>query len=674
MKGFLLAISGTLLMVACGGGEGGMTDATMEVATDDGQAPDAWEVADTPRETNPEDDSAGEDVTLPIQVLGLPLVEDGVLYAGAAAVDITPDLDGPDTYYLAGFGKGRPATEVRDPVWARALVLSRDREYAAVVVLDLVGITGYRCALAAKALDDLGWDGDRVLIHATHTHAAPDSIGLWGEDSTHSGLVPAYQDRLVEAIVSSVQAAAASAVPVSLRAGAVKVGSISPYFTSPEFGGKGPVNRTTGLIRDTRDPVTSDDTLTAIGFQDGSGQGIASIVHVHTHVEVSGGGHHITSDFAHAARELLEDRLGGTGMVWIGAEGGLQTPLSVPLPATDPLGAILWATCDEDALLAGDPECDGAEPGDPRLDADGDPIPTWTPDEEWERTDSYGRFLGGLAVGLLEEAAPVDDPALRLTSVPLMLPIQNRYLQIFGRKEDTAILDPLVELVELLYPEYMDDIQDIYDAFEATLLDYPQEHLVVGEDCPLEAAGEVTGCLPTRMWSLELGPVHLLTAPGELLPELWMGTPDGAEAEYEDASLRGPGSTWFGYTDPDCAGVPYEECRDAIEIGDCDCLNAHATPYVLSYDDPDAPPLKAFLGGQFPVLLGLTGEMTGYIVPEPDCTVLLSRPLEKMFSVPFVLDTITFAENAKEHYEESVSLGPALSTRLQDAADRLFMP
>ena len=220
----------------------------------------------------------------------------------------------------------------------------------------------------------------------------------------------------------------------------------------------------------------------------------------------------------------------------------------------------------------------------------------------------------------------------------------------------------------------MDAIQDIYDAFEATILDYPQDHLVVGEDCPQEAAGEVTGCLPTRMWSLELGTVHLLTAPGELLPELWMGTPPGAAAEYEDASLRGPDSTWFGYTDPDCAGVPYEDCRDTIEIGDCDCLNAHAAPYVLSYAEPDAPPLKTFLNAEFPVLLGLTGEMTGYIIPEPDCTLLLSRPMEEMFAVPFILDTITFAEGAKEHYEESVSLGPALSTRLQDAADRLFAP
>lgn len=648
-----------LLALGCGSGTGLPGDSAADAA-DQGQG-------DAP----PLSDTVTVDTAGPTRILGLPLEENGILYAGASAVDITPDPGDPDPIYIAGFGRDRIAEEIRDPLWARALVLSWNREYVAVVALDLVGMTGYRSSLAAKELADMGWDAKRLLIHTTHTHAGPDTVGLWGPDTSHTGLDPVYQERLVEAILQAVKSAAENAVPVSLKAGSIRTASVSPYFTSPEFGGKGPVGRTTGLIRDTRDPVTTDDTLTAVGLIDEEGSTVASIVHVHTHVEVSGGGHALSSDFAHAARLVMEARFGGTGIVWIGAEGGLQTPLGVPLPATDEDGRILWAECDEAAITNAEPECKDAEPGDPRVDAGGDPVPTWTEDEDWARTDSYGRLLGGLAADQLDQAVEVEAPQLVLRSTPLMLPIQNRYLQVFGRVEDTSVLDPLVELIKVAYPEYLEYIQEIYDSFEAAILDYPEEYLVTGEDCPLEAAGQVTGCVPSRMWSLKLGPVHILTAPGELLPELWRGTPAGAEAEYQDASLRGPDSMYFGYTDPDCAGVPYEDCRITVQIGECDCLNAHAAPYLLS-GEPVAPPLISYIEEEFPILLGLTGEMTGYIIPEPDNTLLLTRPLEEMFSVPGVLDTLGFAENAKEHYEEAVSLGPAVATKLQQAAAIIF--
>jgi len=620
------------------------------------------------------DDSSAETTDLPTHVLGLPLKTDGVLYAGAASVEITPDIKGPGPVYIAGFGRNRIAEGVRDPLWARALVMSKDREYVAVVALDLVGMTGYRSGLAAGKLADLGWSRERLLVHTTHTHAGPDSIGMWGPDETHTGLDSEYQDRLVDAIVESVEKAAAQAVPATLRAGSLSMGSVSPYFTSSDLGGKlDSVGRTLGLIRDTRDPVTQDDGLTAIGLFSSDGDAVAALAHVHTHMEVSGGGHHLSSDFAHAARELLESRMGGTGIIWVGAVGGLQTPLGVPMPATDSDGSMVWSKCDESAIVEGDPLCDGASPGDPRIDEDGDPVPSWTSDDGWERTDSYGRLIGRLAADLLEAADESPDPVLSLDSVSLMLPIENRLLQVAGMVEDTAVLEPLIVLIEEFYPEYEEYIQTVVDSFEGTVLDFPEDHMVKSDECLKQATGEVRGCLPSMMWSLRLGPVHVLTVPGELFPELWLGTPSGAVSEYEDASLRGPGSTYFGYTDPDCADVPYEECRTRVQIGECDCLNAHAAPYVLSFED-EASPLNDWIDAPFPVLLGLTGEMTGYIIPEPDTNIIIARPLDVMFHIPEVFETVEFASGAGEHYEETVSLGPSLSRILQGAAAILLSP
>ncbi|NOZ02582.1 MAG: hypothetical protein GXP54_11925 [Deltaproteobacteria bacterium] len=671
MRTFLVScpIVVALMMAGCGSSTLSSPDSAIDAMDTVG--------SDAGGEPGPGDSAIGEgtdstDASAPGSILGLPLEENGVLYAGAAAIEITPDLDMDGSVYLAGFGKDRLAKEVRDPLWARALVLARDREYVAVVALDLLGMTGYRSGLAADELAGMGWAPERLVVHTTHTHAGPDTLGMWGPDTSHTGLNPAYQDSLVDAVVKAVKAAAGSAVPVSMKAGSVRVGSVSPYFTSPEFGGKGSVGRMTGLIRDSRDPVTTDDTLTAFGLFNADGKAVAAVAHVHTHPEVSGGGHDISSDFPNAVRNILESRFGGVGILWNGAVGGLQTPLGVPMPATDADGAIIWADCDQEAIEAKDPECQGADPGDPRVDADGDSVPSWTSEDDWDRTDSYGRLLGGLAADLIESASVETDPEMELKSVPLMLPIQNRYLQVFGRSEDTSILDPLVELVDTLYPEYKEYIQELYDTFDAAILDFPEDHMVKGKACPLEAEGEVVGCLPSRMWFLRLGPVQVLTVPGELLPELWIGTPPGAKDEYADASLRGPGSTWFGYSDPACAKVPYEQCRTAIEVDGCDCLNAHAAPYRLSPDDPDAPPLASRLDAKYPVLLGLTGEMTGYIIPEPDNTLLLSRPLDEMFGLPGVLDTVAYGDDAGDHYEESVSLGPALATILQKAAADLF--
>jgi hypothetical protein len=46
------------------------------------------------------------------------------LTVGFAEVDLTPKLDPDKPVYLAGFGHGRKATKVHDPIFVRAIVLS----------------------------------------------------------------------------------------------------------------------------------------------------------------------------------------------------------------------------------------------------------------------------------------------------------------------------------------------------------------------------------------------------------------------------------------------------------------------------------------------------------------------------------------------------------------------
>jgi len=191
------------------------------------------------------------------------------------------------------------------------------------------------------------------------------------------------------------------------------------------------------------------------------------------------------------------------------------------------------------------------------------------------------------------------------------------------------------------------------------VLDFPAEgYLITGAECPYP----VTGCLPERVWTLRIGPVLIATVPGELFPEYLIGTPAGGEVEFQDPHARGPGAKYFPQADPDCADVSYDDCRDAVKIGECDCRYAHAAPYRLSQEDPPLAPLQPASNGDLLVLLGLTGDEVGYLVPEPDSVRLFVHNFEELFSIPRLLDVIEFASDTGDHYEEAVSVGPSAGT------------
>ena len=61
------------------------------------------------------------------------------LHAGFAEVDVTPDVTARPVF-LAGFGKGRKATRVHDPIMARAAVLATGKTKIAIASVDVVGL------------------------------------------------------------------------------------------------------------------------------------------------------------------------------------------------------------------------------------------------------------------------------------------------------------------------------------------------------------------------------------------------------------------------------------------------------------------------------------------------------------------------------------------------------
>lgn len=230
------------------------------------------------------------------------LIQDGVTYAGAAAIDVTPDFfetwddlngdslfdgcsDDPDgvvcaepfddvngngwfdAVWIVGFSPLRPATGVHDSIEVRAVVLAQDGDYIALVGMDFVGLGSPRIQAARDALAIDSFDAYRMLAAASHNHQGPDTMGLWGDHydfaDPMTGMNEECQQRVTEAIEQTVRQAAGAMEPVTLRVGAQHMRDRDPYFTGARFGGKNPTDIMHGMIFDDGEPRLDEDVVQA---------------------------------------------------------------------------------------------------------------------------------------------------------------------------------------------------------------------------------------------------------------------------------------------------------------------------------------------------------------------------------------------------------------------------
>jgi len=151
------------------------------------------------------------------------------LEVGLQAVDVSPNLEAGDPIWLAGLERNRAATEVHDPLYARALVLRADRKMIALVGVDSIGIQRPTVLSIRDKLKEF----DYVLVASTHTHSAPDCVGLWGRSESESGVTKSYMRKLEEGIVRAVRRAASVAVPARAVYGTAKDQSLLADYRLP---------------------------------------------------------------------------------------------------------------------------------------------------------------------------------------------------------------------------------------------------------------------------------------------------------------------------------------------------------------------------------------------------------------------------------------------------------
>lgn len=277
----------------------------------------------------------------------------GTLEVGVAKRDVTPlmdqydtwtDVDGNkkfdpkvDTYedrngngtfdlvWIGGFGIDRAAQGVNDPVWARAMAFRNNGVTIAMVSIDSVGITLDRYITIRKMIAAANPNIDHVVFSATHSHEAPDTMGIWSYWFLWwSRFNEGYMTRVQEGARDAVLEAVANLRPAEAVLATAHVPKEN--FT-----------------RDSRDPQVVDNQLPLAWFKDkADGSTIGILASWGMHPEAMGGKNPlISSDFVHYFREAMEKGLiegqgafpgfGGTCVYFSGPVGGLMTQLGIEI-------------------------------------------------------------------------------------------------------------------------------------------------------------------------------------------------------------------------------------------------------------------------------------------------------------------------------------------------------
>jgi hypothetical protein len=145
------------------------------------------------------------------------------LKAGFAWCSITPSLDRP--VYLAGFGQNRRAQSIHDDLSVRAVSLSDGTTTLVLCALDLIGYSRLHVQQVIQRVHNRHPDV-RVLIASTHTHHGPDTMGLWGPDTSTSGVDGVYMSELSDRITKTICEAIEGMQP----AAGIKAASYSAWF------------------------------------------------------------------------------------------------------------------------------------------------------------------------------------------------------------------------------------------------------------------------------------------------------------------------------------------------------------------------------------------------------------------------------------------------------------
>ena len=227
-----------------------------------------------------------------------------MLQIGYSQAVITPSLERP--VFLAGFGQNRRAQTVHDDLFVRALALKDENTTLILAALDLIGffrpdVLDVTRRVQAKA------PGVQLIIASIHTHHGPDTMGLWGPNSSRSGVDLQYMASMKEKVTAVLLACLENLQPAVLKATSIHV---------------------PGVAKNARNPEIVDDELTVAQFNlTSTSRPLVTLFNFPCHPEVLWEHNpHISADYPGVLRREVEIATGAPCIFFSGALGGMMTP------------------------------------------------------------------------------------------------------------------------------------------------------------------------------------------------------------------------------------------------------------------------------------------------------------------------------------------------------------
>ncbi|HKG25490.1 MAG TPA: hypothetical protein VKB09_07560 [Thermomicrobiales bacterium] len=250
------------------------------------------------------------------------------LRAGTGVTVVTPPLGTP----LIGLFEYREAATVADDLTARALVLDDGATRLALVVCDLIALSGATVAAARKRIA-ARYDipGERVMVACTHTHTGPAPISLL--------VTPAavdFLDWLPDRIADSVGIACARLAPARVAWGAAGVDGVCFNRRFQMRDGTvmfNPPPRSPDIV----EPVGPvDPAVTALLVEDLAGKPLALWANLALHYVGTDDPLAVSADYFGHATRAVERVLGpeSLGLLTNGASGDINNrDVAAPLDA-----------------------------------------------------------------------------------------------------------------------------------------------------------------------------------------------------------------------------------------------------------------------------------------------------------------------------------------------------
>lgn len=289
------------------------------------------------------------------------------LDVGFAETEITPPLKPGNPVWLAGYGMGRRALGVHDPLMARCVVLRDGDSRMAWVSVDLIGLQNPEVRKIRERLTGYRY----VMVSSTHNHEGPDTIGIWGRSPLHRGVDANYLQLVIDRVVEAVEAAAKQLAPAT-----------------PSYGTATDEN----LVGDSRLPHVKDGVLRVLRFRNSTGRTSGLVVQWNSHPEAMGSRNtQITADFPHATVAKLKQKYDCPVAYFSGAVGGLMAPPDGVI--RDDSGKV---------LLEGD----------------------------FEYSRRYGEAVADLAAKAIEAAQPIQLTPFAVSTKTIAVPVENKLYRV----------------------------------------------------------------------------------------------------------------------------------------------------------------------------------------------------------------------------------------------------